>query len=502
MRDKILCNLKQIAGDDSALMHPEEVQERVLRGILKKNCNTRFARDFSLDSIDSVDRYQKRMPITKYDDYRPYIEQMKSGKHNMLVPGDTPRWAQTSGTLSSPKVYPFPSEMAEQFGKTMAKIIVSSIEEEPKRKRILAGKMLMVVADVITSYAAGKPIGYISGIVSHDVQKSNMPDIFTPPCEILAMRDWESRWLEMARHASEENVTMSCSTPPILLSYLKKVANEYSGMLDLSDEITEIWPNLELITGAGVKMSMYESQYKNMLGDHVCCREFYCATEGFFAYQKDEDPGLTPMLDHIFYEFIPLKEWYNMLEEGGIYNAYEFTRLPYSQISLNTDYVLVITTPAGLYSYVVGDIVRFISPDRLTWVGRIGWESNVAGEKLNEVHMSMLRQSVESTLGVEIVNHMAAVKEDPLQYVFAFEFNRDVNLDEAIDIADKSLRDKNAIYDRLRDLSILKRPEILKLKEGVFEKYFQWKQKQTGSLGQVKPPVFTKLDLIEELIRE
>ncbi|MGD2247850.1 MAG: GH3 auxin-responsive promoter family protein [Candidatus Methanofastidiosia archaeon] len=500
MREKILCNLKQIAGDDSALEHSDEIQEKVLLGILKRNYNTRFVKDFSLDAIDSVDKYQKKMPITKYDDYQWYIEQMKSGEHNVLVSGDIPRWAQTSGTLSAPKLYPFPHEMAEQFGETLAKIIVAAIEEEPDRKRMLTGKMLMVVADVITSYAAGKPVGYISGIVSHDVQKiPGMPALFTPPCDILAMEDWENRWLEMAKHASGENVTMSCSTPPILLSYLKKVVNEYSDILDLPDEITEIWPNLELITGAGVKMSLYQNQYQHMLGDQVCCREFYCATEGFFAYQKDTDPGLTPLLDNIFYEFIPLTEWYQMMEEGGCYTTFEFTRLTYSKVACNTDYVMVITTPTGLYSYVIGDIVRFVSPDRLTWVGRIGWESNVAGEKLNEVHMSMLRQSVESTLGVEVVNQMAAVKEDPLQYVFAFEFSSDVNLDEAIDVADKSLRDKNAIYDRLRDLNILKRPEILPLKEGAFERYFQWKQGQTKSLGQVKPPVFARIDLVEEL---
>jgi hypothetical protein len=500
MREKMLCNLKRIAGDDSALEHSDEVQERVLLDILKRNCNTRFVRDFSLDAIDSVDIYQRKMPITKYDDYQCYIEQMKSGVHNVLVSGDIPRWAQTSGTLSSPKLYPFPTEMAEQFGKTLAKIIVAAIEEEPDRKRILVGKMLMVVADVITSYAAGKPVGYISGIVSHDVQNiPGMPALFTPPCDILAMENWEERWLEMAKHASGENVTMSCSTPPILLSYLKKVVNEYSDMLYLPDEITEIWPNLELITGAGVKMSLYENQYKNMLGDQACCREFYCATEGFFAYQKNTDPGLTPILDHIFYEFIPLAEWHQMMEEGGCYTTYEFTRLPYSQVSCNTDYVIAITTPTGLYSYVIGDIVQFVSPDRLTWVGRIGWESNVAGEKLNEVHMSMLKESVETTLGIEVVNHMAAVREDPLQYVFAFEFEGNTDIEQLIETADRSLRSVNSVYDWLREKNVLRRPDILKMEKGTFDRYMRWKQKESTSMGQVKPPVFTNIDLLKEL---
>ncbi len=502
MNQKLLRTLERIAGDDSALEHSEKVQERVLFGILKRNSGTQFAKDYSLDSINSVDTYTDQVPIGKYDDFKSYIHEMKSETPRVLLAEDFPRWAQTSGTLSTPKLYPFPAEMAEYFGQTLAKIMLSCIEEEPEREKILLGKMFMVVADVVTKYIAGKPVGYISGIVSHDVQRvEGMDSVFTPPREILAMGSWEARWLEMARCASRQNVTMACSTPPILLSYLKRVTNEYSSVLDIPEDITKIWPNLVLITGAGVKMSLYEKQYQNMLGDQVCCREFYCATEGFFAYQKDGNEGLVPILDHIFYEFIPLEEWNQCVQQGEDYRTYEFTVLPYAQVECNKDYVIVITTPTGLYRYIIGDVVRFVQPDRIAWVGRIGWESSAAGEKLNEMHMSMLRQSVESTLGVEITNQMAAVKEDPLRYVFAFEFEGNVELDEIITAVDKSIREANPIYDRLRKMNILRRPDIVSLQTGAFDRYFRWKQEQTGSLGQVKPPVFASPELVEELTK-
>lgn len=499
MNENLLQTLERLAGDDSTLECAEKVQEKVLLDILRRNRNTIFAKKSSFEEINSADSYAKKIPIAKYDDFRPYIEQMKT-KSRVLLAEDFPRWAHTSGTTSAPKLYPFPELMAQHFGQTLAKIIVSCIEEEPERKKILSGKMLMVVADVVTKYIAGKPAGYISGIVSHDVQHlDGVPTMFTPPSEVLAMESWEARWLEMARCASEENVTMACSTPPILLSYLKRISNEYSGTLNLPKDIPEIWPDFTLITGAGVKMSLYEKQYQNMVGDHVCCREFYCATEGFFAYQKDRTEGLVPILDHIFYEFIPLSEWNQCMQEEADYKTYEFTRLPYHQVKCNEDYVLVLTTPTGLYSYVIGDVIQFVRPDRMAWVSRIGWESSVAGEKLNEMHMSMLRQSVEATLGVEITNQMAAVKEDPLRYVFAFEFDGSMDVNDAVDTVDKSLRDVNSIYDRLRKMNILKRPDIVTLQTGAFDRYFQWKQKKTGSLGQVKPPVFASSELVEEL---
>lgn len=499
MDKRLLQNLENLAGDDSSLEEPEKVQERVLSKILRKNQNTLFARTYGFEEIDSVDAYVKKIPIAKYEDFKPYIQEMKSGTPGVLLAEDFPRWAQTSGTTSSPKLFPFPAEMAEAFGQTLAKIMLSCIEEEPERRKILQGKMLMVVADVVTHYVTGKPVGYISGMVSHDVQKiGGMDHLFTPPCEVLSMENWEARWLEMARSASQENVTMTCSTPPILLSYFKRITNEYSSVLGLPEDIQEIWPDMTLITGAGVKMTLYEKQYQHILGDQVCCREFYCATEGFFAYQKDKKEGLTPILDHIFYEFIPLEEW-NHCEEEGDYRTHEFTRLTYAQTRCHEDYVLVLTTPAGLYRYVIGDIVRFVQPDRITWAGRIGRESNVAGEKFNELHMSMLRQSMEATLGIEITNQMAAVKEDPLRYVFAFEFEGNVDVKEAIEAVDRSLRDVNSIYDDLRKKNVLKCPDIVTLQKGAFDRYFQWKQKEKGSQGQIKPPVFANINLIDEL---
>jgi hypothetical protein len=503
MSNNILKTIEGLAGDDSALESAEDVQERVLSDILRRNCDTIFGKTHSFEKIHSGDTYAKYMPIATYDDFKPYIELMKAGNPRVLLAEDFPRWARTSGTLSAPKLYPFPAEMAHHFGQTLAKIMKSCIEEEPERKKILQGKMLMVVADVVTEYIAGKPVGYISGMVSHDVQSiTGAETLFTPPQKVLAMEDWNARWLEMARCASGERVTMTCSTAPILLSYLKKIVNEYAPVLNLPGDITKIWPDFLLVTGAGVKMSLYEKQFQKLLGDTVCCREFYCATEGFFAYQKERKEGLVPILDHIFYEFIPRVEWDNVTQQGEDYRTHDFTRLSFSQVKLHEDYVLVITTPTGLYSYVIGDVIRFVRPDRLVWVGRIGRESNAAGEKFNEMHMSMLRQSVEATMGVEISNQVAAVKEDPLRYVFAFEFEGNMDIDEAIHAVDKSLREVNSIYDRLRKMNILKRPDIVTLQSGAFERYFRWKQEKTGSQGQVKPPVFASAELVDELSQE
>jgi len=125
MNRKLLQTFKRVARDDSALEHSEKVQEKVLLEILKRNRNTLFAKEYSLDEIDSADAYMKRMPIAKYGDLKPYIAQMKAGIPHVLLAEDFPRWAETSGTLSSPKFYPFIAEIAEHFGQTLAKIILA-----------------------------------------------------------------------------------------------------------------------------------------------------------------------------------------------------------------------------------------------------------------------------------------------------------------------------------------------------------------------------------------
>jgi hypothetical protein len=501
MYETLKKRLKNLAGDDSVLEHPAQVQEKTLLHILKRNTRTLFSRTHSLDEITSMEEYGHRMPISTYADYKPYIDMMKCQKENVLVAGDFPRWVRTSGTSSSqPKLFPFTQESIESAGQILSKLILSVPDNEAEERRLLSGKMLMVVADVITGYIREKPVGYISGVAAHDIQGlEGLNTLISPPQHILAMEEWEARWLEMARYAVKKSVTMSVSTPPILLSYLKKITSDYQCELNTPDDIRDLWPDMMLIAGAGVKMSLYEKKFKEVLGDQVRCREFYCASEGFFAYQRDDREGLTPVLDHIFYEFIPLEEWKSVLMEGGDYRTHHFTRLTYDQIQFNTDYILVVTTPSGLYSYVIGDIISFTGQDRLVWVGRADLESNIAGEKMNEMHMSMLKKSIETTLGVEIANHVASVQEDPLRYVFAFEFEEDIEFKELIDTVDNSVREINPIYDWLREKNVLKVPDIVTLQKGTFERYFRWKQEKTGSQGQIKPPVFVNLELIEKI---
>lgn len=501
MYETLKDTLNRLAGDDSVLEHPAETQEKTLFRILKKNTNTLFSKKYSLNEICSVDAYINQMPIAKYDDFRPYIESMKQQHDDVLIAGDFPRWIRTSGTSSSqPKLYPFTREGVESAGQILSKLILSVPDDESEERVLLSGKMLMVVADVITEYIQGKPVGYISGVAAHDIQDlEGLQDLVSPPQHILAMQEWETRWLEMARHASTEQITMSVSTPPILLSYFKKITSDYQPELDTPEDIRELWPNIMLIAGAGVKMSLYEKKFREVLGDQVCCREFYCASEGFFAYQKDEKEGLTPVLEYVFYEFIPLEEWKSVLLRGEDYRTCQFTRLTYDQVSYNTDYIIVVTTPSGLYSYVIGDIVRFVARDRLIWVGRADLESNVAGEKMNEMHMSMLKKSIETTLGVEIANHVASVQEEPLRYIFAFEFEEEIEFDELVDAVDRSVREMNPIYDWLREKNVLHIPDIVTLQKGTFERYFRWKQEQSGSQGQIKPPVFVNPELIEKM---
>lgn len=501
MYETLKRSLKNLAGDDSVLEYPAEMQEKALMRILKRNAHTLFSKTHSLNEIKSVEEYCNRMPISKYEDVKPYIEMMKQQQQNVLVADDFPRWVRTSGTSSSqPKLYPFTQESIESAGQILSKLILSVPENESEERILLSGRMLMVVADVITGYVQGKPVGYISGVAAHDIQDlEGLGEVISPPQHILAMEEWESRWIEMARHAVKESMTMSVSTPPILLSYLKKITSDYRPLLNTPTDIREVWPDMMLIAGAGVKMSLYEKKFREVLGEQVRCREFYCASEGFFAYQKDDIEGLTPVLDYIFYEFIPLEEWRSALLEGEDYRTYQFTRLTYDQIRLNTDYIIVVTTPSGLYSYVIGDIIRFTGPDRLIWVGRADLESNIAGEKMNEMHMSMLKQTIETTLGVEIANHVASIQEDPLRYVFAFEFEGNIEFNELVDAVDTSVREINPIYNWLREKNVLKVPDIVTLQKGTFERYFRWKQEKTGSQGQVKPPVFVNAELIEKL---
>ena len=186
------------------------------------------------------------------------------------------------------------------------------------------------------------------------------------------MSDWEYKMQAIVNETMNENVTSLAGVPSWMLVLLNNVL-ETSG----NKTILDVWPNLEVYFHGGVSFLPYVDQFKSIIpSKSVKYYEIYNASEGFFAIQdKNDSRDLLLMLDYgIFYEFIPMDS----------YGSEEESVIPLSEVELNKNYAIIVTTNGGLWRYKIGDTIRFtsLSPYRIRVSGRTKHHINVFGEEL------------------------------------------------------------------------------------------------------------------------
>jgi hypothetical protein len=183
------------------------------------------------------------------------------------------------------------------------------------------------------------------------------------------MSEWETKITAIIEESRNENVTSFAGVPSWMLVLMNKVLEETG-----KGNLLEIWPNLEVFFHGGVSFEPYREQYKKILpSSSFKYYEIYNASEGFFAIQDlNTSSDLLLMLDYgIFYEFIPM----------SVFGTSEEKAIRLSDVEIDVNYAILISTNAGLWRYLVGDTVRFtsLSPFRIRVTGRTKHHINVFG---------------------------------------------------------------------------------------------------------------------------
>jgi hypothetical protein len=252
------------------------------------------------------------------------------------------------------------------------------------------------------------------------------------------------------------------------------------------DTVKEVWPNFSFLVHGGINFAPYKDIFSKIIGSDIYYLEIYPASEAFIAIQDTEDKrGLLLMLDYgTFYEFIPAEE---MDKENP-------PRLTVNDVELGKNYAVVITNNSGLYSYILGDILKFVSlkPLRLIVTGRIGHFLSAFGEHLIvEEAEDAIIYACKNT-GSEIEGFTAAPlfpdnpKELPChQWLVEFRKNPR-NLDEFGRYLDERLRENNDDYNTHRGNNVnIGRPKIVVLKKDAF---YNWMKSEGKLGGQHKVP--------------
>lgn len=356
---------------DKVLSDPIKYQQKVLHEIITRHSGCDYGKKYHFDKISNYKEYAQEVPIVKYEEIVPHIQNMMTGTKNILVTDEVSWFAKSSGTADGRSKYiPVTKHYLTQGHLKCTWTSASVIYNEDPTARLFADKNL-IMAGSLEQWPHDIMVGDISAIMLH-----HFPQIgrrfATPSFEVALIPDWEEKIRRVAEIASKERVTLLGGVPTWTIVLFQEILRQTG-----ADNISEVWPHLKTYMHGGVGFDPFREEFKRYLpSEDVVYREVYNATEGYFALQDKKDiSGMSLLCDHqIFYEFIP---------KGKEDQGHDYI-VPLQDVELDTDYIMVITNSAGLYRYKLGDLVRFVNlrPYKIKVVGRTEQYLNVFGEEL------------------------------------------------------------------------------------------------------------------------
>lgn len=469
-----------------------EDQEKIFRELIKTGANTLFGKEHHFKDVLTYDDFKKAVPIRDYEQFKPYIEQIKEGKHNVLWKGRPIYFAKTSGTTSGVKYIPITKDSIDNHIGSARNALLCYIAGTGNT-RFTDGKMIFLSGSPELERIGDIPTGRLSGIVNHHIPKYLRTNQL-PSYETNCIEDWETKLDKIVEETINKDMTLISGIPPWMQMYFDRLT-EKSGK-----PVGALFPNLSVLVHGGVNFEPYKAKLFSSIGRTTDTIETFPASEGFFAFQDSrEAEGLLLNTDSgIFFEFIPAGEIF----------AENPTRLSLKDVKVGENYALIVNSNAGLWGYNIGDTVKFVSTDpyRLAVSGRIKHFISAFGEHVigEEVEYSLMKVAAEE--GVQITEFtvapvIAAGDEKGKSYHEWFvEFAEEPEDMQRFALkVDHILRQKNIYYDDLISGNILLPLRILTVRKNGFIDYM----KSIGKLGgQNKVPRLSNdRKIAEELIK-
>ena len=450
---------------------PIEVQQKIFNELISKAKDTAFGKDHHFNRIKNHADFVENVPVRDYEDLRAYVDKMVDGQENILWPGKPLYYAKTSGTTSGAKYIPITKESMPTHIEAARNAILCYISETGNAK-FVDGKMIFLQGSPELTEKNGVKLGRLSGIVAHYVpgylQKNRMPS-----WETNCIEDWETKVDAIVEETRNLNMTVISGIPSWVQMYFEKLEGK------TGKKIGDIFKNFDLFIYGGVNYEPYRSKFENLIGRKVDSIELYPASEGFFAFQDSQkEKGMLLQLNSgIFYEFIKAEEFFDESPK----------RLTIAEVELAVNYVMLISTTAGLWAYNVGDTVQFTSlkPYRVMVSGRIKHYISAFGEHVIAKEVEEAMQVASEKTGARINEFTVAPQVNPsageLPYHEWFiEFEKaPEDIMNFRNTLDKSLQQQNSYYFDLIEGNILQPVKITKVPKDGFQAYM----KSIGKLG-------------------
>jgi len=446
-------------------------QEQILKQLLKIGVKTSFGKEHSFKDIATHHEFSHAVPIRDYESFKPYIEEIKQGKENVLWKSKPIYFAKTSGTTSGVKYIPITKESIPNHINTARNALLCYMAESGNTK-FADGRMIFLSGSPILERVGGIPTGRLSGIVNHFIprylRKNQLPSY-----ETNCIEDWEEKLGKIVNETFGQDMSLISGIPPWVQMYFDWLMEKGEGK-----KIKQLFPNLQVIVHGGVNFEPYKAKLFDSLGSPIDTVETFPASEGFFAFQDTltEEGLLLNTNSGIYFEFIPASEIFN---ENP-------TRLNLSQVELGVNYALIINSNAGLWGYNIGDTIRFVStnPYRIVVTGRTKHYISAFGEHVIVEEVDEAIMAAAQKYQVQITEYTVApciqVASGLPFHEWFIEFEKEPeNLDSFSKEVDHRLREKNIYYNDLITGNILQPLKIRRMQKNTFQDYM----KSQGKLG-------------------
>lgn len=450
--------------------NPEKTQQKVFHKLVKEAKKTAFGVDHNFDRISTHEDFISNVPIRDYEALRPYVDRVVNGEENVLWKGKPLYFAKTSGTTSGAKYIPITKESMPTHVNAARNAILMYINETGNTS-FVDGKMIFLQGSPILAEENGVKLGRLSGIVAHYVpkylQKNRMPSY-----ETNCIEDWETKVEAIVDETVNEDMTVISGIPSWVQMYFEKLIEK------TDKKVGDIFKNFNLFIFGGVNYEPYRAKFENLIGRKVDSIELYPASEGFFAFQdKQTERGMLLQLNSgIFYEFVEADKFYDENPE----------RITIKDVRLGVNYVMIISSTAGLWAYNIGDTVEFTSltPYRVIVSGRIKHFISAFGEHVigKEVEQALKEATENSDITVNEFTVAPQINPDqglPYHEWFIEFENPPIDELKFKEALDSSLQQQNSYYYDLIIGKVLQPLKLTKVKKDGFQNYM----KSIGKLG-------------------
>ncbi|SEI81963.1 GH3 auxin-responsive promoter [Cyclobacterium xiamenense] len=476
----------ELGGKLNSDATPIEKQEKVLKELLEKAKDTSFGKyhgfELLLGAENPISGFQTNVPYFDYDTlYAQWWCKIREGHRDITWPGINRFFAVSSGTTSKSKYIPVTDDMLDAIRKTGVQQIMS-LSHYDLPADFFERQIMMLGSSTDLKENEGFLEGEISGISASQIPFW-FSNFYKPGPEIAAIEDWDERIEKIAEQARDWDIGSISGIPSWIELMMKRVIAYHQ-----VETIHDLWPNLKVYTPGGVAFEPHRKSFEKNLRHPLVYIDTYLASEGFLAFQqRPETDSMGLVLDNgVFFEFVPFTPE-NIDEKGSV--RPDAKALTIGEVKENTEYILIISTVAGAWRYMIGDTVAFTDKEQaeIKITGRTKFFLNVVGSQLSVHQMDQAMEALQEKFGLAVPEYTVSAVQENGAYLHRWYLGKEsgeAENREVTEFLDQFLKETNKNYQVARKKA-LESVEAILIPAGAFIAYSE-KQKKKG--GQTKFP--------------